>query len=166
MIPYARVLNPATGSNWEGVGVHPDVAISAAEALAEAHRLAIQRLLQYETNPTRQALLEAVDAELTIRSEANAGRALVLSNVQLSGTYSFVNSGGPAVTIFEQDGDLVQRVDGFADEVLVRAGGNRFSRRGEGEGAFTSFRSKDGVIQLLIEAPPGPPTLREKHKSD
>lgn len=37
-------INPVTHTNWEGVGVVPDVAVPAGRALEEAHRLAIQDL--------------------------------------------------------------------------------------------------------------------------
>lgn len=37
-IPNARAVNPVTGTNWEGVGVEPDVAVSAEEAFDVAYR--------------------------------------------------------------------------------------------------------------------------------
>jgi hypothetical protein len=40
MVPVARVVNPITKTNWEGVGVRPDVAVSASAALDEALRRA------------------------------------------------------------------------------------------------------------------------------
>ena len=39
-IPNARSINPITGSNWEGVGVEPDVPVSADEAFDVAYRAA------------------------------------------------------------------------------------------------------------------------------
>jgi C-terminal processing protease CtpA/Prc len=39
-LPRARAVNPITGTNWEGIGVHPDVAVPAGEALPTAMRLA------------------------------------------------------------------------------------------------------------------------------
>jgi hypothetical protein len=39
-LPRGRAVNPLTGTNWEGVGVRPDVAVPASEALATALRLA------------------------------------------------------------------------------------------------------------------------------
>ena len=33
-MPWARVVNPITKSNWEGTGVQPDVAVAANDALA------------------------------------------------------------------------------------------------------------------------------------
>ena len=39
-LPVVRAVNPVSGTNWEGVGVHPDVAAPAEDALAVAERLA------------------------------------------------------------------------------------------------------------------------------
>lgn len=38
-VPYARAINPITHTNWEGVGVEPDIKVSASEALASALKL-------------------------------------------------------------------------------------------------------------------------------
>jgi hypothetical protein len=43
-IPGAQAVNPVTGTSWEGVGVKPDVAVPASQALETAHKLAIERL--------------------------------------------------------------------------------------------------------------------------
>jgi hypothetical protein len=43
-IPSGRAINPITKTNWEGTGVRPDVAVSAANALETAHKLAVQRI--------------------------------------------------------------------------------------------------------------------------
>jgi len=37
-IPNSRSISPVTGTNWEGVGVEPDVAVSADEAFDVAYR--------------------------------------------------------------------------------------------------------------------------------
>ena len=39
-LPEGKSINPITGTNWEGVGVKPDVAVPADEALAKALELA------------------------------------------------------------------------------------------------------------------------------
>ncbi|MDI2131356.1 S41 family peptidase [Yinghuangia seranimata] len=43
-VPFGRAVNPVSGTNWEGVGVQPDVACAAAESLDRAHELALARL--------------------------------------------------------------------------------------------------------------------------
>jgi hypothetical protein len=45
-IPTARSVSPISGGNWEGVGVVPDVKTSAEEALMEAHRRALEAVLE------------------------------------------------------------------------------------------------------------------------
>ena len=41
-VPTGRAINPITKTNWEGVGVKPDVAVPAADALDAALRIASQ----------------------------------------------------------------------------------------------------------------------------
>ncbi|HEX2076261.1 MAG TPA: S41 family peptidase [Longimicrobium sp.] len=43
-ITFTRVTDPRTGRGWEGVGIQPDVAVPAADALTAAHRHALERL--------------------------------------------------------------------------------------------------------------------------
>ena len=40
-VPTGRAINPITGTNWEGVGVEPDVTVPADQALDKAHELAL-----------------------------------------------------------------------------------------------------------------------------
>ena len=42
-VPVARAVNPITGTNWQGVGVEPDVRVPESEALATAQRLIRER---------------------------------------------------------------------------------------------------------------------------
>ena len=41
-LPVARSINAVTGGNWEGVGVQPDVAVAAADALEVAQEAALK----------------------------------------------------------------------------------------------------------------------------
>jgi retinol-binding protein 3 len=44
-LPYGRPINPITGSDWEGTGVGPDIAVPAEEALKTAHLEAMGHLV-------------------------------------------------------------------------------------------------------------------------
>jgi hypothetical protein len=44
-IPVARAVNPATGGNWEGTGVAPDIETAAADAPRVAYRLALDHVI-------------------------------------------------------------------------------------------------------------------------
>jgi peptidase S41-like protein len=43
-VPFAKSLDPVTKTNWEGTGVAPDVKVPAADALATAEKLAIEKI--------------------------------------------------------------------------------------------------------------------------
>lgn len=44
-VPSGRAINPVTGTNWEGIGVEPDVPCPADRACDTAYRLALENLL-------------------------------------------------------------------------------------------------------------------------
>lgn len=45
------MVNAVTGSNWEAVGVQPDVAIPAADALKTAYRAALKTIADSSAVP-------------------------------------------------------------------------------------------------------------------
>ncbi|GAA1690141.1 S41 family peptidase [Glycomyces endophyticus] len=62
-IPTARSVSPLSGGNWEGTGVVPDVPAAAADALAEAHRRALESVLALGADGFRaQTAAEAAQA--------------------------------------------------------------------------------------------------------
>ena len=70
-IPFARSINPVTGTNWQGTGVIPDVAVAEAEAYDVAYGKALRHVLALDDVPppfehqARDALarLESAEAE-------------------------------------------------------------------------------------------------------
>ncbi|MHC4946818.1 MAG: S41 family peptidase [Planctomycetota bacterium] len=71
-IPTGRAINPVTGTNWEGTGVTPDVAVSADRALDEALGLA------REAAEARREARGAAATERWDRLGAAQGRAETL----------------------------------------------------------------------------------------
>ena len=59
-VPFARSVNPVTGTNWQGTGVVPDIAVPAASACDVAHRKALEHVLSISVPPPIAA--EARDA--------------------------------------------------------------------------------------------------------
>jgi len=59
-ISVGRAINPYTKTNWEGVGVIPDIAVSSSMALYKAHLEAINTLLA--TEPPQEILKELEEA--------------------------------------------------------------------------------------------------------
>ncbi len=60
-IATGRAINPVTKTNWEGVGVKPDVDVPAGEALREAHVAALQKLMEKADEPRKEILKLAIE---------------------------------------------------------------------------------------------------------
>jgi hypothetical protein len=155
-------VNPITGTNWEGIGVKPDIPVSSADALSRAHALAIERLMVEAPDPVSRSTFNAVAMKLQSLQEAKSVGTTRLANADILGTYVLEAGPGAAVVILEQEGRLVQRVDGFPDVALTFLNGNRYKPEGFADGFITSFRVKEGKAELLLEVPFGPPTIRAK----
>ena len=50
-IPFARSVNPVTGTNWQGTGVVPDVAVPADQALDVAYATALEYVVGLDDVP-------------------------------------------------------------------------------------------------------------------
>jgi len=50
-VPFARSVNPVTGTNWQGTGVIPDTTVPAADAYDVAYRKALQHVLSVTVPP-------------------------------------------------------------------------------------------------------------------
>jgi hypothetical protein len=66
-LPFGRAVNPISGTNWEGVGVIPDVAVPSVDALDHAYLLAVRNLKEEATDERRIASLDFVIAGLEAR---------------------------------------------------------------------------------------------------
>jgi len=49
-VPMGRAINPITGTNWEGTGIAPDIAVPQQKALSVAHREAIKKIMERTTD--------------------------------------------------------------------------------------------------------------------
>ena len=59
-IPTGRAINPITKTNWEHVGVQPDVAVPAKDALKAAHAAALRLQLANAKNDADRAELQDI----------------------------------------------------------------------------------------------------------
>ncbi|CAM3849699.1 S41 family peptidase [Kibdelosporangium persicum] len=57
-VPWGRAINPVSGTNWEGVGVQPHIAVPADEAFDTAYRLAISHVLELGGDGVRRAVAD------------------------------------------------------------------------------------------------------------
>jgi hypothetical protein len=63
-LPFGRAVNPVTGTNWEGTGIAPHIAVPQEQALDVAHLEALKKLLEKTEDADRKAQLEwAIDGK-------------------------------------------------------------------------------------------------------
>lgn len=68
-LPTTRVISPQTNTNWEGVGIKPDIAVPADEALKRAHVEALERLSEKVSAEKKKELQQLIN-ELKIKPES------------------------------------------------------------------------------------------------
>ncbi|RZJ73862.1 S41 family peptidase [Flavobacterium sp.] len=66
-IPTGRAINPVTKTNWEGIGVIPDVKMAAEDALQHAHETALKSLLAMAPETYKDYFQRALDRVLKQR---------------------------------------------------------------------------------------------------
>lgn len=72
-VPIGRAINPISGTNWEGTGIEPDIAVPEADALNYAYRLALGDVLaQLGDSPTTSWAREQVEEARMALAELGA----------------------------------------------------------------------------------------------
>ena len=115
-IPFARTVNPVTKTNWEGVGVIPDVKCTADEAMDKAIELAVVAAKEYKESffaPLTKKLIEVEDKDFNktdaeeihklLESTVDANM-LTEDDINLAG-YHYLNEGklSAALAIFSSN---------------------------------------------------------------
>jgi hypothetical protein len=57
-LPFGRAVNPVTGTNWEGTGIAPHIAVPQEQALDVAHLEALKKLLEKTEDADRKTQFE------------------------------------------------------------------------------------------------------------
>jgi hypothetical protein len=149
-IPTGYVVNASTGGNWEGVGVKPDVEVSADEALAKAWSLALVRLSANASSPETRTILDAL-------ASAKLDGEPTLFSAQLVGWYAS-KSGDPTMLVTLNDGKLFGHesyADGEVADIVFRSlGGDRYAPVGFPDGFSLTFAERGGKLALVQVRPP------------
>ncbi len=72
-ITYGYCVHPVTETNFEGIGVDPDVAVDPAEALEEAHRLALLEISKNLERDWPKSVLDSFKDEVSRELERLSG---------------------------------------------------------------------------------------------
>ncbi len=142
-VSITRVSDPLTGSEWEQVGVQPDIAVDPEQALVAAQAAALQAIASSTTDAGRartlRLLIETTEARLRATSPNTARLA------QFTGTYE-----GRLVTLRDEKLWYLRRSGGLS-EALTPLGGDSF-------GLATlrlRFADSNGSMTLTVEQADG-----------
>lgn len=150
-LPFARAVNPVTKTNWEEVGVEPDIKVSRDKALATALALASEKLAGQEKDPEFQSYYrwqnEAYKA--TLKPVAMGEEAL----------RPYVGAYGPRIISLE-GGSLFYQRQGQEKVKLIPISEDLFGV-GENENFRLRFLREGGQIVAVEGRNPGGPV--DKH---
>ncbi len=161
IMPYARSINPVTKTNWEGVGVSPDVLTTKDEALDKALKLAIKDARTYREAPFLQlkSFLEAKDISTADEMKIQELLALILSRKHLEDfmindmgyTYLENKQMRAALTIFKANTNLFPHLPNVHDsyaEALAQNGYNQKAREQYQQAISLAEKQKDQMLEL------------------
>jgi len=152
-IPNGRAINPITNTNWEGVGVIPDVRVAKDDALSKAHLLALDSLMKSTTNE------EEVNAYKWYKEILNA--KFNPYQVEVKKLKNYVGKFGPRSILFENNALYYQR-EGRPKFLLSPLSENLFYI--EEQGIKVQMEMKDNkIIAITILTEDGRSERNEKN---
>jgi hypothetical protein len=154
-LPFARAINPVTKTNWEGVGVEPDVKVPQDKALGTAQAMAIQRLAEREKDPAFKAYY------LWQYDGYNA--ALNPVSLPKEALRSYVGTYGPRTITLEGDSLFYQR-EGQAKRKLTPIAGDYFAVDGIENLRLSFIKEGDRIVAVEGHNPAGVADRHLKNK--
>jgi hypothetical protein len=154
-LPYGRAINPITGTNWEGVGVEPDIKVPQEEALDVARIEAMKKLAAKATDENIKASLEwTIPVLEAYRNPATLDPALMASYAGKYGprtiTYEngelyYQREGRPKYKMIpmSQDTFVFKELDYFRLKVVKDENGNITHLEGQYAGGQTDTSPRD-----------------------
>ncbi len=139
-VPYARAINPITGTNWEGVGVEPDVSVTADKALDTAHMMALEHLSESATGRKAEQLAWAADM---LRA------TVVPLEIDAETLKAYAGSYGPRQVTF-RDGTLYYSRDGRPERPLIALSNDTFMIEGVDMCQFVFEPDETGAIARIV----------------
>ena len=152
-VSTSTAINPMTGTNWEGVGVIPDVTVDPEKALERAEVLALEAILK-SSRPVKDNRPEDIETRWTLealRAEASPIKGPPLTDY--IGAYA-------GAEIFTENGSLALRRGHRPPWALVRIRGDVFCVKDEPfrRVLFERDAASHGVTRLELVRAGGPAT--------
>jgi hypothetical protein len=156
-VPFGRSINPVTGTNWEGAGVAPDVAVPAAQALTVAHSRALAAIAGKSIDPEVKATATLVHQILEGRLHPVIVPAGELA--AMVGTY------GPRRVTLE-GGVLLYQRDDQPRQLLLPIGNDQFLVGDLNDRLMRFERGSNGKIVRMVGVAVGREELRAERSAE
>jgi len=140
-LPFGRAVNPITGTNWEGRGVEPHLAVPAAEALDRAHMDALEKLAARAPTTERAADLQRAARLIQARVDPVALDDEALA--EYAGTYG-------KRRIFIEGKKLLYRRGHMPQRELIPLGDDQFIFEGVDDFILQIERNEKGRITAAV----------------
>lgn len=116
-LPFGRAVNPITGTNWEGTGIAPHIAVPQEQALDVAYVEALKKLEQKTEDPDRKAQFKWITEGLQIK--------LNPVTVPESQLQAYIGQYGPR-KIWVENGNLYYQREDRPKYKLIPMGDHKF----------------------------------------
>jgi hypothetical protein len=127
-LPFARAINPVTKTNWEGVGVEPDVKVPQDKALGTAQAMASKRLAEGEKDPEFKAYYQwQFDAYNAALNPLSLTKETLRSYVGTYGPRTITLEGDSL--FYQREGQAKRRMIPIADSCFALEGNDNFRLR-------------------------------------
>jgi hypothetical protein len=140
-IPYMRGFDPVTKSDWEGVGVQPDIEVTASKALAKAQEVIMETALATAKDPGEKFALQwglvTVKAALAPVTLTNGLKE------EYAGVYGIR-------TIFIEDGHLMFQRGNGPKRKLFALSENTFEVEGVDNYRLRFVRNAEGKVDKMV----------------
>jgi hypothetical protein len=150
VVPIARAIDPRTGTNWEGVGVKPDVEVPADAALKTAHLAALRVMLEAEADEhDADDIRRAIERLETEDARAAAAAATAADPAKLDAFVGRFETPMGLFSIRRLDSGLEATLAGETPVLLVPLGPDRFEAPDVGA-RFDFRRDADGMVGEVV----------------
>ena len=140
-IPYMRGIDPVTKSDWEGVGVQPDVVVKADQALAKAQEIIMEGALATVKDPGETFALQW--GLVSVKAQLAPVILLDSLKTEYAGVYG-------TRTIFIEDGHLMFQRGNGPKRKLFALTEDTFELEGVDHYRLRFVRNSDGKVERMI----------------
>ncbi|MDD8025614.1 MAG: S41 family peptidase [Acidobacteriota bacterium] len=154
-LPFARAINPVSKTNWEEVGVEPDIKVSQNKALATALAMAGKKLAEKEKDPEFKAYYQ------WYFETYNA--ALNPASIETEALRSYVGTYGPR-TITLEGGSLFYQRQGQAKRKMIPLAEDYFLLDGNENFRLKFLKEGDRIVAVEGRNPGGAADKHLKNK--